>query len=486
MASVKGNIILNGINTITAILYPVVTFPYVARVLEPDGIGIVNFLNSIISYIVLVTSIGIPTYAVKEIAKYRDDKLERDKRTIEILCLSAVLCIIGYLLVWILATYVPKIHKNQALFYILSLTIVFTSIGVNWFYQGIENFKFITIRAVVIRTIAAVALFIFVKSPTDLIAYGIILVGSTVGNYFVNFIHLRKHLTFSTIKVRDLKVLRHLGPALHVFILNLIISLYIQLNTIMLGFMAGDDAVGYFTAGTKITHVVLMVIASIGTVLLPRCANLIKNGDMVNFKRIVSKSLNLIQALSFPMICGLILLATPVTLLFCGPEYIDSIPILYLNAPVIIFISLTNLMGMQILYPYDKVNIVIMSVSGGAITNILLNILLIPKFGATGAAISTFFAEFLVLVIQVVVGKKYYPFGLKELCGFKYLMAVVPMACAVALCVHPFANMVAKLLIGACIGCIVYILTLYVMKDSLLLTIFSEVRNKFKYGKQTL
>ena len=157
MASVKGNIVLNGINTITGILFPVITFPYAARVLMPEGIGAVNFLNSIIGYIVLLTSLGIPMYAVKEIAKYRDDKLPRDKITVEIILLSTILCLLGYVAVWLLAEFVPQIHQQASLFYILSLTIVFTSIGVNGFYQGIEDFKVITVRALIIRSLAATA-----------------------------------------------------------------------------------------------------------------------------------------------------------------------------------------------------------------------------------------------------------------------------------------------------------------------------------------
>ena len=196
MTSVKNNILLNGLNTITGIVFPVITFPYAARILLPDGIGAINFLNSIISYIVILTSIGIPMYAVKEIAKYRDDKEQRDKITIEIIILSTFLCLLGYIGVWILAKFVPQIHQQATLFYILSLTILFTAIGVNWFYQGIEDFKYITIRAIIIRSLAAIALFIFVKDSSDLLIYGWILVGSTVGNNIINFIHLRKYLSF--------------------------------------------------------------------------------------------------------------------------------------------------------------------------------------------------------------------------------------------------------------------------------------------------
>ena len=196
MPSLKANIILNFINTVTGIIFPVITFPYAARVLMPEGIGVVNFLSSVVAYIVLLTSLGIPMYAVREVAKCRDDKAMRDQTTIEILSLSLVLCLFGYLIVWLLGVYVPQINKQLSLFYVLSLTVLFTSLGVNWFYQAIEDFKFITLRALVFRILAAAALFLFVKDKEDLLIYAFVVVGSTVGNNFINFIHLRKYLSF--------------------------------------------------------------------------------------------------------------------------------------------------------------------------------------------------------------------------------------------------------------------------------------------------
>ena len=482
MATIKGNIILNGINTLTGIIFPVITFPYAARVLLPDGIGAVNFLNSIISYIVLLTSLGIPMYAVKEISKYRDNSEVRDKVTIEIIVLSTILCLCGYIVVWILATFVPQINQQSALFYILSLTIIFNAIGVNWFYQAVEDFKFITIRAIIVRSLSAVALFLFVKSSSDILIYGLIIVGSTVGNNILNFVHLRKYINTDYLKIRELKITRHLKPAFEVFILNLIISLYIQLNSIMLGFMSGDEQVGYFAAGTKISHIGLTVIASIGTVMLPRCSYLLKNGNIEGFKSAIGKSLNLTLGLSFPMTVGLIILATPITIVFCGNEYISSIPVLILNAPIIIFVSLTNLMGIQILYPMDKIKIVILSVAGGAILNLIFNIILIPDYGALGAAISTLIAEFAVLILQIFYGRNYFPFKMKSILNWKYLVATIVMTLFIIFAIIPIENQILILCVGIIGGAGVYMATLVKLKDSLTLDIILTIKHKLGYG----
>lgn len=478
MASIKSNILLNGLNTVTGILFPVITFPYAARVLLPEGIGAVNFLNSVVNYIILLTSLGIPMYAVKEIAKYNDDKNQRDAIAVEIILLSTLLCVLGYIGVFLLAELVPQIHQQSALFYILSFSIVFTAIGVNWFYQGIEDFKFITTRAIIIRSLSAAALFIFVKDSTDLLIYGIITVGSTVGNNAINFIHLHKHLSISSIRVGELKIFRHLGPALQVFILNLITSLYIQLNSVMLGFMSGDDAVGYYTAGTRISHIGLTLIGSLGTVLLPRCSHLLKIGDNEGFSKVICKSLNLTLAIALPLSFGLMMLGRPVTLIFCGDGYVEAIPVFILNAPVILFVSLTNLMGIQILYPMDKIKIVICSVSGGALLNLILNVLLIPSMGATGAAISTLAAEIIVLLIQLLLGSDYYPFKLKSLFNGRYILATLIMGMFVYAITLIVKSQVLELLFGSIVGFIAYISILISMKDKLTVETINLIMNK--------
>lgn len=482
MPYIKNNIILNGLNTITGIVFPIITFPYAARILLPEGIGAINFLNAIIGYIILVTSLGIPMYAVKEIAKFRDDKLKRDILTVEMLSLTFALCFIGYIVVWLLALYIPKIHTHATLFYILSLSILFNSIGVNWFYQAVEDFRFITIRAIAVRILSTAALFIFVKHSSDLLIYGIIIVCSTVGNNFINFIHLRKHLDLRAIRLKKLQISRHVKPAIQVFIFNLIVSLYIQLNSIMLGFISGDEAVGYFTAGTKISYIGITLIASIGTVLLPRCSNMINSGDKEGFRTIIDKSLRLTLMLALPITAGLMLLATPITLVFCGSEYSQSITVLCLNAPVIVFISLTNILGIQILYPMDKIKLVVVSVTGGALLNLILNLILIPSHGAAGAAIATLIAEFGVLVIQCLIGRSYYPFKLSEMINLHYITATLIMSTAVFLSTVMIESHILKISVALIVGIAVYATVLLKIKDEMMCDFTNYLKRKINHA----
>lgn len=480
MHSLKKNIVLNGINTLTSIIFPIITFPYAARVLLPEGIGSINFLNSIIGYIILFTSLGIPLYGVKEIAKYKDDKEKRDKITLEIIILSIILCGLGYVIVWVLAHFIPEIHAQMSLFYVLSISILFSAIGVNWFYQAIEDFKFITIRAIIIRTLAAAALFIFVHNPSDLLIYGYIVVGSTVGNNLLNFIHLRKHVSLDFHVFKDLRIAQHIKPTFQIFILNVIISLYISLNSIMLGFISDENSVGYFIAGTRISYIGVTLISSIGTVLLPRCSHLIKEGKFEEFKITILKSLKLTQLLSYPMTIGLMVLVYPITIIFCGNDYYNAIPVAFVNAPVIIFISFTNIMGIQILYPMDKIKLVIYSVSGGALINLLLNFCLIPHYQALGTAIATTVAEFAVLILQIILGRNYYPFSLKNLLNINYICGSLLMGMCVFLTTFWMNHLWLMLLVGIPVGILVFALFLEFNRDDLYLEAKSLIKLKLR------
>jgi len=427
MKSLKFNIILNFINTFTGIIFPLITFPYAARVLLPGGIGSANFLNSIINYIILFTSLGIPLYAVREVARFRDDKTLRDKITIEITLLSILLCLGGYIVVVLLAYLVPQISHQAKLFYILSLGIIFTAIGVNWFYQAIEDFTFITIRGLIVRTACAISLFIFVKSPDDLLAYGWIIVGYTVGNNLLNFVHMFKLISLKGLSYGDLHILRHLKPTFKIFFLNLIISIYVNLNIVMLGLMQTDAAVGIFTAGDKISHTVLTLVTSIGAVMLPRCSNLISTNQINEFIELIRKALYLVIGFSLPCMIGLIFLSSPLISIFCGQAFISADIVLALTAPVIFIIGVSNIIGIQVLYPLGKENLVILSTIGGALTNLIINFLLIPKLSYTGASISTLVAESIVTIIQISFTVRIIPELWKKFNIYNYIVGTLLM-----------------------------------------------------------
>lgn len=480
MASLKKNILLNYVNTITGIIFPIITFPYASRILHPEGIGVVNFHNSIISYIILFTSLGIPLYAVKEVAKYRDDIYMRNKVSVEITLLSLLLSALGYVAVFLIAQFSPQINENITLFYVLSLSILFNALGVNWFYQAVEEFQFITIRALIIRILAALSLFIFVKKEGDIIAYALISIGSTVGNNLINFYHLRKFIQLHSLCGKRLDLRRHLKPTLRIFVLNIITSLYIQLNTVMLGYLDGDYAVGIYSAGNKLSHIILSVVSSMSAVMLPRCSNLVSNGKTEEFANVIKKSLNLILMLSLPFTFALMLLSEPLVFIFCGSSFSASIPVVYWTAPIIIFIALTNIIGIQVLYPLGKEKLVIFSTLVGALLNLALNFVLIPLYSAIGTAVSTLMAELAVFIVQIWIGRKYFPVRFMDKEKMHYLIGSMIMVLVIVPVVMFTDGYWLQLIVSAIVGVLAYGLYLLAIKDVMFLNIVNQF---IKYRK---
>lgn len=468
MPSLKTNVLLNLINTFTSILMPVVTFPYATRVLGLEGIGIINFQASVSNYIVLITGLGIPMYAVKEVARYRDDIRKRNLCVLEITTLSLLLCLVGYVAAILLGCFVPRIQENLPIFAIFSLTIFFTAIGVNWFYQAIEDFVFITIRAIVFKVLVAASLFIFVHSADDLISYALIMVSLAVGNNFINFIHLRKYFKWKDLKWKKMNIVRHIKPTLQIYLPYIITNIYGNLNIVMIGFMQSDAAVGIYTAANKLTFVVLTVVTSLSVVLLPRCSNLIEKGNLTEFKQISLKSIHLVIATALPAATGMMLLADPLVRLFCGSAFGASAEVVYTTAPVILLIGLSNVIGIQIFYPENKAKFVIFSTLGGAIINMLLNFALIPHLSYMGAAYSTIIAELCVLIIQYVLGRKYVPFSFKDLKILNYIIASVLMGGGIILTNACIDSMTISFFTCAAIGTFIYAATLLCLKDAIM------------------
>lgn len=478
--SIKNNFLLNLSTTITGLLFPLITFPYASRILMADGIGQVQFFQSIIDYVSLCTALGIPLYAVREIARMRDNKELRSRTTIEILLLHAILTLVGYIVVFILAKTVAKIEIDASLFFLLSTTLFFNTIGVAWFYQAIEDFKYITLRSLFVRILSLVALFIFVKTKQDLFYYAGILVIGTVGNNIFNFFRLRKYIKLSKGEFKRLNLLRHLIPALKIFILNLVISIYVNLDSVMLGFLKNEESVGYYAAATRLTKAILGIVSSLGAVLLPRFSNMITNGQKEEFQLLANKAASFTIALSLPMSVGLIFMAAPIIHIFCGNGFEPSILTLKLVAPIVLFIGLSGIIGMQILYPQGREKYVIISTMVGACINLLINYLLIPQYGQYGAALGTVIAEFMVTVIMILLGRKYLPINILSKQNLHYLIGSIVISILLAfLFVFPLHE-VNYLLIGILLSVIVYYAYLLMIKDTLALQLKKLLLSIFK------
>ena len=474
--SVKVNYILNLINTGTQMLFPLITFPYVCRVIEADGIGQINFFQSIISYISLFTCLGIPMYAIREIARNRSDVVQMNRTAMEILLLHSMLTLVGYAIVAILCLTVPQIQVNIPLFLILSLTIFFTAIGCEWFYQGIEDFKYITIRGLIIKTVSVVLLFIFVKSKTDLLYYGCYTVFGVLGGNIFNFFRLRKYIHRENIIFSELHIKRHIKPVLKVFSFSVVTSIYLQLNTVLLGFLKNALAVGYFAAATKVMQMLLTMSACLGSVMMPRASHLIAENKEDEFNRLIQKSYDFTLAIALPMTIGLIFCAPSLITALCGVKFEHSILPSQIIAPIILMVAISNVFGIQVLFPKGKINIVTLSCGIGAVADLILNLCLIPFFSYIGTSIAYLGAEVATTVSMYFIGRKYIPIIYFKKSHLTYALGCIVMAFALyGLSLLQLPTLTILLLQGCC-GVLAYFIILCICKDEMLVQILSKIK----------
>ena len=474
--SVKVNYILNLINTGTQMLFPLITFPYVCRVVEADGIGQINFFQSIISYISLFTCLGIPMYAIREIARDRSDVVQMNRTAMEILLLHSMLTLVGYAIVAILCLTVPQIQVNIPLFLILSLTIFFTAIGCEWFYQGIEDFKYITIRGLIIKTVSVVLLFIFVKSKTDLLYYGCYTVFGVLGGNIFNFFRLRKYIHRENIIFSELHIKRHVKPVLKVFSFSVVTSIYLQLNTVLLGFLKNALAVGYFAAATKVMQMLLTMSACLGSVMMPRASHLIAENKEDEFNRLIQKSYDFTLAIALPMTIGLIFCAPSLITALCGVKFEHSILPSQIIAPIILMVAISNVFGIQVLFPKGKINIVTLCCGIGAVADLILNLCLIPFFSYIGTSIAYLGAEVATTVSMYFIGRKYIPIIYFKKSHLTYALGCIVMAFALyGLSLLQLPTLTILLLQGCC-GVLAYFIILCICKDEMLVQILSKIK----------
>lgn len=474
--SVKVNYILNLINTGTQMLFPLITFPYVCRVIEADGIGQINFFQSIISYISLFTCLGIPMYAIREIARDRSDVVQMNRTAMEILLLHSMLTLVGYAIVAILCLTVPQIQVNIPLFLILSLTIFFTAIGCEWFYKGIEDFKYITIRGLIIKTVSVVLLFIFVKSKTDLLYYGCYTVFGVLGGNIFNFYRLRKYIHRENIIFSELHIKRHIKPVLKVFSFSVVTSIYLQLNTVLLGFLKNALAVGYFAAATKVMQMLLMMSSCLGSVMMPRASHLIAENKEDEFNRLIQKSYDFTLAIALPMTIGLIFCAPSLITALCGVKFEHSILPSQIIAPIILMVAISNVFGIQVLFPKGKINIVTLCCGIGAVADLILNLCLIPFFSYIGTSIAYLGAEVATTVSMYFIGRKYIPIIYFKKSHLTYALGCIVMALAlygISLLQLPTLTI---LFLQGCCGVLAYFIILCICKDEMLVQILSKIK----------
>ncbi|MBO4636391.1 MAG: flippase [Clostridiales bacterium] len=398
--SVKKNFILNTMLSLSSIIFPILTNPYINRVLGPAGTGRVGFASSAVNYFALFASLGIPTYGIRACAKVRDNKALLSKTVLELQAINLILTFVVYI-VFIPAVFlIPQFSCDKALMFILGSTILLSSIGVEFFYKAIEQYRYITVRSLIFKFIAFIAMYLLVRTENDVVIYGAITIFAASASNIMNFVHLRKMIVFKGLGKLNLK--QHIGPTITFFAFACTISIYLNLDRFMLGVMTTRTDVGYYESATKIKSVLVALVTSLGAVLYPRVSYYVENKLYDEFYRITAKALRFVFVISVPLFVFFTYFAFESIMVASGLQFEASVHPMMVIMPTLVLIGITNIIGFQILLPLGKEKLVVCSTAVGAVVDLILNFLLIPEYKALGAAIGTLAAEFAVLVVQLI------------------------------------------------------------------------------------
>lgn len=478
--SLKINAILNITKTLMGLVFPLITFPYASRILMPEGLGKVNFALSIISYFAIISSLGIENYGIREAAKLRDDKIQLSKFSKEIFMINMISTIVAYALLAVAIIFIPKFLEYIRLLIVSSATILFTTLGMNWLYSAVEDYLYITIRSIIFQVISLILLFLLVHSKDDYVKYAAISVVSNVGSNILNFVHSRKYISFKIDK--PLKFKKHLKPIMVLFAMAVAVKIYTVLDTTMIGFLKNDYEVGIYTAATKINKIVLSLVVSIGTVLLPRLSYYSSMEDKTEFYKLAYKGFDILLLIALPSAVGLSLLSTSIVHLLSGNGYEAAILPMRIMNPIIVVIGLSNFIGIQMFMPLNKEKWILYSVLVGAVVNFFINLFLIPIYGSVGASIATLCAEITVTLTQLILLRRFPKINKIAKSLIKYFLNSVVMGVFVYACVRFISVEWVELVIGVIVGVVVYILILVIEKNELIYEVLTSIKNKIKKG----
>src|SRR5574344_1032795 len=391
MVSVKKNTVLNIIRTLSSVVFPLITFPYISRVLHAENIGKVNFGNSIISYASLIASLGISTYAIRECSKVRDDKEKLNDISSQLLSINLISTLVSYVFLIFLLLFWNFLHEYKILIIIQSLAVIFTTLGADWINTAMEDFKYITIRSLVFQLISIVAMFLFVRKPEDYVVYAAITVLSSSGANIVNIVYRRRFCKTRITFHIDWKT--HMPPIFMLFAVTLFSIIYTNVDMTMLGIMKGDKDVGIYSTAVKIYNIVNMTVASIAAVVLPQLSYNFNKKDYAEVNRLILYAARFIAVLGLPCIAGIDAIAEEIVTVVACAEYVSAAVPLRILSIALLFSYMGGLVGNMILIPSGKEKICLVATGISAALNFIGNLLLIPKLGIVAAALTTAVSE---------------------------------------------------------------------------------------------
>ena len=460
------------------IIVPLITAPYLARTLLPNAVGINSYVSSVVTIFTSLGLIGLNNYSLREIAYVRDDK-EKLSKTFSELFFLRMICLVCTSIIYIVYALLSE-YKIYFLIQLVAVLAVFVDIA--WVYQGFEEFKVTVTRNFIVKILNILSIFIFIKGPDDLLLFMII---SSIYSVFVNLIlyfGIKKKIGKLIVKGIELK--KHFLPTLKLFIPQVASMVYLQCDKMMIKFLSQDISyVGFYDQAERIVKIPLTLITALSIVMLPRVANEFKKNNKEKVKQHIISSLKFSLLMAIPLMFGVIAIAPDFIPWFLGDGYEAVIPVMMMLSVIVLFISLSSVIGNQYLTAINKTKILTIATISGAIINCIINLILIPKFNAVGAAVGTIVAELTVFAIEMYYTKEIFKF--KDLLqnSKNYLISGILMLLVTCIIGYYLESSILTSIIQISIGGMTYFIVLYILKDLFFFECIDKVLRLLKLRK---
>lgn len=473
--SVRENYTFNLLYQVLTLLTPLLTTPYVARILGADGTGVQSYTNSVVSYFAILAALGTASYGQREIARSRKDRQERSRVfwEIELLCAgSTLICLAAWLALILVSSHYTSYYM------VLTLTLVAVAFDVSWFYGGMEQYRLIAVRNMLVKLAGIAVLFLLVKKKDDLLLYvGLLAATGFLGNVSM-WGYLGRYVDF--VPLKELKIRRHIRQTLIYFIPTVATSIYTVLDKTMLGAMTeGKSQNGYYEYATGFVNMAKILLISFNTVMSARMSYLFAEEDYEEIDRRKEGALRFVLLLGLPITFGLMGIAGTLIPWFLGDGYEGVIGLLAICSPLVMIVGFSDFMGSQLLTPSGQRGRSSKAIVAGACANVCLNLILIPKFAAAGAALASVAAECLITGLYFYLCKDYLKVSMVLRCGYKNLIAALVMYAGVRMIGTALGPHMWSTLLQIIGGAGIYGVLLLVLKDKLVWDTIEEMRQKF-------
>lgn len=475
--NIKINSVLNLLKTISSILFPFITFPYISRILQPENIGKINFSSSFVSYFTLLATLGITTYAIRECSAVKNDKQKLEKIASEIFSINVCTTIVAYVLLLVSLVFFRWLDSYRTVIIIQSISILLVTLGADWLNTAMEDFVYVTVRTITFQVIAFILMFMFIKVPEDYVKYVCISVFSSSGANLFNVFYRRRYC-----EIRFTTKMRwgiHFKPILLLFVMILAQTIFNNIDVTMLGLMKDDFEVGIYSTAVKIENIIAQVVSSLAWVIMPRMSTYFIKGDYEKINKMLRKVLEVLILIGFPLIAGVLSISKEIVLIIGGEKYIEA------RTPLIIlmfsfFFSLLggSFLGNMVLLPSKREKTYMWICCVSTTVNVILNYFLIPFWGANAAAATTALSSLIIMILLFMTKDKriklYY-------IGHVLISPLIGAICILIYC-YLIGLFVHELLLKTiiCIGgsIIIYGIIMIILKNKICTEFFFFIKKK--------